>query len=360
MSGRARASGGTPPEAQPVRRRVQPYPWRDWFGVVARNVTQRPTSHHRGSIPTVERESTVDVSVAPAVRVAFLGDLMPIGHRRFVVGSELGALLRRADHLVANFEGVLWSGPGRPPKVFAAQRHTDLTVLDALADVVPRERIVASVANNHAADFGWTQHRRTCDAIVDAGFGLIGSLTSPGIRIHDDVHVAAATQWTNQAHDYLPFVGRGGDPSATGLIDPEAACNVLVPHWGIEHELYPRPATVDLAHRLLDHWDLLVGHHPHVPCPVSTVDHDGRPRLVAWSLGQASSDLRWPIYRRGIALVASLGPRPDGRWSVGSLSWQFVSVSFPDDDTVLVDVDATNPWFPELEPVVGDRPVSGT
>ena len=29
-------------------------------------------------------------------------------------------------------------------------------------------------------------------------------------------------------------------------------------------------------------------------------------------------------------------------------------------DVACVDVDATNPWFPELEPVVGDRPVSGT
>lgn len=340
----------TPPADQPVRRWVQPYPWRDWVGVVAKNLTQRPSAHHRGSIDVLDRESTVDPTVTPVVRVAFLGDLMPVGRRRFVVGPDLAALLGGADHLVANFEGALWSGPGDPPTVFAAQRHHDLRVLESLAEVLPRDRIVASVANNHAADFGWVQHERTNAAIVDAGFGLVGSLASPGRRLTDDVHVAAATQWSNQPHDYLPFIGRGTDPVAAGLVDHGAACNVLVPHWGVEHELYPRPATVDLAGRMLDHWDLVVGHHPHVPCPVSTVERGGRPRLVAWSLGQAASMLRYPIYRRGVALVAGLGPRPDGAWSVGPVSWRFVSVRFPDDETAVVDVRARCPWLPELDP----------
>jgi hypothetical protein len=32
----------------------------------------------------------------------------------------------------------------------------------------------------------------------------------------------------------------------------------------------------------------------------------------------------------------------------------------PDDDTVLVDVRATNPWFPELDPAASSQPVAET
>ncbi len=196
-------------------------------------------------------------------------------------------MLGGCDAVVVNFEGVLWSGVGDPPKVFAAQRHHDLRVLETLAQSVPKDRLVVSMANNHAADFGLDQYRATCETLRDAGFRLIGTLDEPGARVGEDLHVAAATQWTNQPHDYLPMIGRGPDPYAAAMVDRDAACNILVPHWSFEHELYPRPQTIELARRLLDKWDGLVGHHPHVPCPVNVLDHGGRPRLVAWSLGGA-------------------------------------------------------------------------
>jgi hypothetical protein len=143
------------------------------------------------------------------------------------------------------------------------------------------------------------------------------------------------------------MIGRGGDPFAAAMVDTDAACNILVPHWGFEHELYPRPQMIQLAHGLLDQWDGLVGHHPHVPCPVSALDHGGRPRLVAWSLGQASSHLKWPIYRHGLVVVARWGPRPDGRWGAGDVEWSFVKVALPDESTVRLEAQRSCTWFPD-------------
>lgn len=331
----------------PTRRRwSQPYPTRDFLKVLARNLTQRPTRANPGGVDFIERDAVVDVTVRPAMRVAFLGDLMPIGRRRLVVGDELGELLGSADHLVANFEGVIWPGPGPAPKVFAAQRHHDLRVVDPFTGILSADRIVLSLANNHAADFGPGALEETVRRVRDGGYRLIGTVEQPGVLLEDRLHVAAATRWSNQPGTDLPWVGTGTDPLASTLLDPEAEANLLVPHWGVEHELYPRLDMIESAHELLDRWDVIIGHHPHVPCPVSSVEHGGRPRLVAWSLGQASSFLRHPIYRQGIVVLAELGPRPDGAWGAGSVSWRFVALR-ADDDEVHLETRPTNVWFPD-------------
>ena len=339
MTGRVVAAGTGP------KRWSQPYPWPDFAKVLLRNLTQRPVAHHGELTDFVGRDDVIDPSVRPALRVAFLGDLMPIGRRRLVVGPELGAFLADADHLVANFEGVLWPGPGRPPKVSTSQRHHDLRIPEALAEVVGAERIVLSLANNHAADFGPGPQQETAAQLRAGGFDVIGTVDRPSTRLGGRLNVAAATRWTNQPSDALPLVGTGPDPLAHALLDPDADGNLLVAHWGVEHELHPRPEGIAAAHRLLDRWDAIVGHHPHVPNPVSSVAHGGTPRLVAWSLGQATSFLRYPIYRRGLVLAAELGPRPDGSWSAGAVSWRFISMR-ADDHQVAVDLRPSNPWFP--------------
>lgn len=336
------------PTAPPVRRFVNPYPIKDWIGVVRRNVTQRPTAHHADLTDWVPDGTAIDESVDVRLRLGFLGDAMPVGERSVSIDPTIVEMLSSCDAVVVNFEGVLWFGPGDPPKVFAAQRHRDLRVLETLAKVIPRDRLLVSMANNHAADFGIEHYRRTCEAIRDAGFRLIGTTDSPGARVGDEVFVAAATRWTNQRHDYLPMIGRGDDPFGVSLVDRDAACNLLVPHWSYEHELYPRPEVIEMAHGLLDEWDGLVGHHPHVPNPISSVDHGGRPRLVAWSLGQASTDIEWPIYRHGLVLVAGVGPRPDGRWGVGGIERRFVKIGLPDDSTVQLESRDECRWFPEV------------
>lgn len=323
----------------------QPYPLLDFGRVLVRNLTQRPVRRHEGLTNFLPREHVVDPEVVPALRLVFLGDLMPIRQRRFVVGDELGEILAGADHLVANFEGVLWSGAEPPPKVFAVQRHDDLRVAETLAELLPAERIVLSLANNHAADYGPASLRETSDRLRDSGFDVIGTVERPGTRLGGRLNVAAATRWSNQPSDDLPLLGTGPDPLARGLIDPAADGNLLIAHWGVEVELYPRPETIATAHHLLDHWDAVIGHHPHVPNPVSSVEHGDRSRLVAWSLGQASSFLHYPIYRRGLVVTAEVGPRPDGAWSAGTVSWQFISMR-ADDHEVHVDVRPTNPWFP--------------
>lgn len=340
------------PEDEPVRRIVNPYTTIDWLRVVRRNLSQRPATRGLDRAPWVASTATVDPEVRAAVRIGFLGDLMPVRSRRVDIDVMCARYLGACDHVIANFEGTLWPGPGDPPPVFTSQHHVDLRVLEALDRFVAPSRLVLSVANNHAADYGWTAHRHTVDTLAARGHPIIGARGHERVRLAGALNVAAATQWTNQDHHYLPMMGRGPDPAATALVDPDAAGQLLVAHWGNEIELAPRPGTVALARHLLDHWDAVVGHHPHVPNPISSLDHGGRPRLVAWSLGQAVSDLRWPIYRHGLVLRAELGPRPDGSWGVGAVDWRFLAVS-NEPDEVRISLRSANRWFPGVSCPVG-------
>jgi hypothetical protein len=51
--------------------------------------------------------------------------------------------------------------------------------------------------------------------------------------------------------------------------EQEVDATIIHLHWGYEHELYPRPEQVELAHHLAElGFDVIIGHHPHVVQPV--------------------------------------------------------------------------------------------
>src|SRR5690606_10630597 len=130
-------------------------------------------------------------------------------------------------------------------------------------------------------------------------------------------------------------------------------------------------------HRLLDHWDAVVAHHPHVPNPVTVERSRGTDRVLAYSLGQAASDIRYPIYRDGIALRVGIGPCPaaastdvadgsstrregdrnegSGTWSVGDVSWRFLTLDQRDPDSVRAELRPTSRYFPGVTAEVADR-----
>jgi hypothetical protein len=58
--------------------------------------------------------------------------------------------------------------------------------------------------------------------------------------------------------------------------------------------------------------------------------------------------LKWPIYRHGLVVVAGWGPRTDGRWGSGDVTWSFVEVAQPDDSTVRLETREDCKWFPGL------------
>jgi poly-gamma-glutamate synthesis protein (capsule biosynthesis protein) len=65
--------------------------------------------------------------------------------------------------------------------------------------------------------------------------------------------------------------------------------SILQLHWGLEHEHYPTPDQVELAHHLAElGFDLVIGHHPHVAQPLElyrTARDPNRIVPIYYSLG---------------------------------------------------------------------------
>lgn len=321
-----------------VARFVSPYGVRDQATVVVNNLRGRPTSRHAAATPFLPRPFRLR-DITPTLRIGFLGDLMPCGPAGFTLDPSLIRFFADIDVAVVNFEGTTWEGPGPPPKVLWAQRHHDLTVLEALDPLgLPPERVVVSVANNHAADFGFDNFLRCRDRLAARGHPVIGARWDAAVRVHAAVSIAAVTQWSNQRHDYLAPLDEADRWAVDGL------CNVLVPHWANEFETHPRPATRAAAARLAQRWDAIVGHHSHVPGAVATATAtSGRTAVVAYSLGDAATSMRYPFYRHGLALRLDLGPDPSGAWAVGGGSYSFTRIVGDPPRLVAADGD---PWFP--------------
>jgi len=74
-------------------------------------------------------------------------------------------------------------------------------------------------------------------------------------------------------------------------------------HWGLEHEFYPRPTQLKLAHHLAElGLDLIIGHHPHVLQPVEHYRTRRDPNRIVpiyYSLGNLINPFAHPAFRIG-------------------------------------------------------------
>jgi poly-gamma-glutamate synthesis protein (capsule biosynthesis protein) len=74
-------------------------------------------------------------------------------------------------------------------------------------------------------------------------------------------------------------------------------------HWGLEHELYPRPAQLEAAHDLAELGiDAIFGHHPHVPQPTELYRTRRDPARIVpiyYSLSNLTSPFSAPLLCRG-------------------------------------------------------------
>jgi poly-gamma-glutamate synthesis protein (capsule biosynthesis protein) len=90
-------------------------------------------------------------------------------------------------------------------------------------------------------------------------------------------------------------------------------------HWGMEHELYPTPAQVAVAHHLAELGiDAIVGHHPHVVQPVECYRTRRDPLRVVpvfYSLGSLVNPFSAPFLCRSRVARLELAK---GTWTDGS------------------------------------------
>ncbi len=211
--------------------------------------------------------------------------------------------LASADIAVVNVEMVI-SERGEPADkkyVFRAPPSAAERIAAAGVDV-------ASLANNHAMDYGPDALVDTVDLLEANGVIALGAgATSSDAYGHQVIEVRPGVRVAFVGASMVVPLGVPASQTRPGIASAyqrdrvlanvrvaaeEADVVIAVVHWGIERMTCPEGRQRDLAFELLRNGaDAVIGHHPHVLQPV--VFDDGR--LVAYSLG----NFVWH-YRSGI------------------------------------------------------------
>ncbi len=296
---------------EPTKRISRPYNLKIGLRVLMNNICG-PSNAFKQFCTFIPQEIQLN-SVSPRVKLGFIGDLMPLMNNKLTIDNSLKDFFYEVDYLICNFEGSLT--PGK--QVTFGLIHTK-EILNILKTIKPANQIVLSSANNHGADFGYNKFLETYNTLKDQGFIVIGRRDEPSVSLDNNIQIAACTEWSNQPCRYLSFL-----KDIDKHLNKNAAFHILFPHWGYELDLYPHPKHIKRAKILLENWDLIIGHHPHAPSPLTSYKIKDKNKLVAYSLGDFCTGLKFDKYRHGVVVKIEIGPDSNGKWQAGKVNWRF-------------------------------------
>lgn len=241
----------------------------------------------------------------PAVTLAFAGDVHFTGRTEGLLadpGTAFGPIstaLAAADLAMVNLETAITERGVEEPKQFHFRAPAvSLTALDAAGIDV------ASLANNHAVDYGTVGLEDTLAAVTASPIAVVGigrdaatayapfrtEIRGVGISIFGASQVPDRTyqRWT--ATDTSPGIASTADQARllAGVRQASAAGDVVVLylHWGIEGEECPTPEMRTLATDLAAAGaDAIVGAHAHLLLGGGYLDQPGSTAYVAYGLG---------------------------------------------------------------------------
>lgn len=287
--------------------------------------------------------------VEDELEIASVGNLMDhpfLPSSRDVLYEDVADLVFGADVSTANLECVV-AAPGDRAFRMSTSSGAPLCYGPEQFDVAkgPRGRAYSfmSAASNHSLDCGEAGVAATMRALRDAGIAFHGLNDSErdadaatlvekrGFRLGFVAHTFGLNAKTPPA-DKPWLVNRAHLNGKLGEVDfarferqiqfcRDQGVDLAIAHlhWGLEHEYYPRPEQLEVAHHLAEMgFDAVIGHHPHVLQPMERYATKRDPaRLVPifYSLGNPVNPCSHPEIRvSGVArLKLARGTDRDGR-----------------------------------------------
>jgi poly-gamma-glutamate capsule biosynthesis protein CapA/YwtB (metallophosphatase superfamily) len=300
------------------RSKVIPHLYSFKHGVIfLKNYVTGPSKKYQGSAKFMPNSSLLN-KISPKVKLGFIGDIMQMTKYHLEIDPSIKEFFKDIDYLICNFEGVITTKYKRGAIGSQIMAESDL---GALKELLPPEKILLSYANNHAGDFGWEEFQKSYKIVKDHGFMVIGRRDEPSILLDKKVNICGVTYLSDQR---CFFITR-----KESYYNKNAKFNIFLPHWGFELQFYPWPNQVELAKKLLNTWDLIIGHHPHTPQPISIYSTPKGNKGVAYSLGNFCYGVKWKKYHHnGVIAKAEIGPNGENLWQIGQFNWEFIQVFF--------------------------------
>ncbi|HVM90823.1 MAG TPA: CapA family protein [Verrucomicrobiae bacterium] len=277
----------------------------------------------------------VPVTPAKEARVLFVGDIMldrNVAARTKASGDPAYPFKKLPsgwfdsfDFAVANLEGVVTDQRRAPEKTI------DFMFDPSVVGLLKQEGIDAvSQANNHSLDQGSIGYADSVRRLREGGLLVFGH------QVEDDA-IAMATTTVNGLR--LAFLGYNTtdnpldrDAAAKDIAAAKAQADKIIVfmHWGIEYQDHPDPASIELAHWLIDQGvDIVIGGHPHWSRGISS--YKGHP--IVWSLGNFIFDQDFSTEtQNGLTVALDL--------SAASTSIELMPVSIIQSQPALLEGDA--------------------
>ena len=293
--------------------------------------------------------SPFSFSPARELRVSAAGDLMTHPFLRNSAETLYECVaddLFGADVSLANLECVIH--PSQEPTAFrmrstvAPPLFYDVADFNVVKGVAGRRYSLLSTACNHSLDRGAAGVEFTIGTLKENAIGWHGTnerhsdcgsaaiLEKEGFRIGVISHTFGLNgkqpppekPWIVNRTDLNGSVGRTDFSQIRQQIqfcrDESLDAIIAMLHWGMEHEYYPTPDQVDVAHHLAELGiDIVFGHHPHVIQPYECYRTRRDPNRfvpIYYSLGNLITPFTHPAFRlSGVAqVVLAKGAVGDG------------------------------------------------
>jgi hypothetical protein len=293
-------------------------------------------------------------SIEKKVTIGFVGDILGLNGRSLHLAPNLKDFINSCDVMVGNLETTITQQRllGLKWKHFSWKQ--DETIIDVLKQLSAPDRLYLSIANNHSGDFGESGCRASSKILTDQGIHVFGFKDKPFVDINQNIRIWTGTMWSNMNCDHVvqfDDLGAAGKShniiSNTGDKNDGIHYNICFPHWGYEMELYPRPAIVDSGHLILEQYDMVIGHHPHVPQPIVAQKINSVNKLIAYSLGDFSFGSNIDKYLYGEVITVDIGPNKEGRWLAGDVNWSFIRCELINKKEALVSLVERIAFYPE-------------
>ncbi len=208
-------------------------------------------------------------------------------------------LHERARYVVANFEAT--AGEEYVPTPHLTFRFS---VDRALLPLLTRARIShASLANNHADDYGASVRAETIEVLEANGirtFGMPRGVASTSVTTF---MLEEKTVSVIGLEDVLAPLDVESALSLIREEETKSDAQVIYIHWGSEYELTHNERQEELAQQFVEAGaDAVIGHHPHVVQDVAYIE--GVP--VVYSLGNYVFDQYWDAeVQKGLTALAT-------------------------------------------------------
>ena len=281
-----------------------------------------PYETHWHHAPQYIPKKKVFLKGTPLKSIVFVGDFLGIGNKNLIIGNELHDFIKTADFFVGNFEGVI----KKSNIPIAYKQHSTIKLLNKLNEYIPLNKTVFSLANNHTYDFEIQGFKDTVKILEEHGCHVFGLFDKPSINLSDNIQVTGFTTRFNNKNTTIKSFDNSINSYNTSLF------NILYPHWGDEFELYPSLEQIEWVKKILSGWDAVIGHHPHVPQPVSLYKTDSKNKIAAYSIGNFTVSKNYKFLSFGIVLKLNIGKSENNCLEILSTEWEFIKILVKKDD----------------------------